>query len=82
VFLQSDSLDGRPEADKVGLPRSIIRGREGRSNEKAEVFPGRLRTFFGGRMAAISGAGESPRERLSVGTDHPDSDEHNTRGAG
>ncbi len=38
--------------------------------------------FLGGRVAAISGAEESPRERLSVGTDHPDSGEHNTRGAG
>jgi len=38
--------------------------------------------FLGGRVVAISGAGESPRERLSVGTDHPDSDEHNTRGVG
>jgi len=30
-------------------------------------------------VAAISGVGESPRERLSVGTDHPDSDEHTTK---
>ena len=49
----------------------------------AEIFPGRLRIFFVcGRVAVISGAGESPRERLSVWTDHPDSDEHNTMGAG
>ena len=48
-------------------------------------FPRRLRSFswlFGGRVVAISSAGESPRERLSVGTDSPDSDEHNTRGVG
>jgi len=38
--------------------------------------------FICGRVAVISGAGESPRERLSVWTDHPDSDEHNTMGAG
>jgi hypothetical protein len=38
--------------------------------------------FLCGRVTAISGAGESPRERLSVCTDHPDSDEHNTMGAG
>jgi len=38
--------------------------------------------FFGGRVVAISGAGEGPRKRLSVGPDHPDSGEHNTRGVG
>ena len=38
--------------------------------------------FLGGRVVAISGAEESPRKRLSVSTDHPDSDEHNTRGVG
>jgi hypothetical protein len=33
-------------------------------------------------MAAIPGAGESPREPVSEGADHPDSDQHNTKGAG
>ena len=45
----------------------------------ASAFPGKFRPEVGGRVAAMSGAGKSPRERLSVGTDHPDSDEHNTR---
>ena len=62
----------------------MFTGKE-RTNDcvKSGGLPRKAPPFFScGRMAAISGAGESPRERLSVGTDHPDSDEHNTRGVG
>ena len=69
--------------EKLNFPRMFTGKGKTSDWQKAEVFPGRLRSFFfGGRVAAISGAGESPRERLSVGTDSPDSDEQNTRGVG
>jgi hypothetical protein len=68
---------------KLDFPR-MFTGKE-RTNDfnKCGGLPGEAPPFFChsfcGRLAVISGAGESPRERLSVGTDHPDSDEHNTR---
>ena len=44
-----------------------------RSSQEGSAF------FLGGQVVADPGAGESPHERLSVGTDHPHSDEHKTR---
>ena len=78
------SLDGKGFADKVGLSTDVYgEGKDERSlTKRRSSQEGSAFFFLCGRMAAISGAGESPRERLSGGTDHPDSDEHNTRGAG
>jgi len=76
-------LDCKENADEVGVSTCVFVERK-ETNSEGERRSSREGStlFIGGRVAAISGAGESPRERLSVGTDHPDSDEHNTIGVG
>lgn len=76
------SLDAGGIADKVEITTYVYGGREGRTIAMERRSSREVSAFFCGRVAAMSGAGESPRERLSGGTGHPDSDEHNTRGAG
>ena len=76
-------LDGGENADEVGFSTYVYGEGKDERLVKSGGLPMKAPFFFlGGRVVAISGAGESPRERLSVGTDHPDSDEHNTRGVG